>query len=707
VDNNIYHFFATTPKGLELLLADELRSLGATDAAEKLAGVTFTGNIELAYKACLWSRLANRILLRIQQFHAATPEELYKGVQSIAWDAHCDPNQSIYIHFVTVQSAISHTLFGAQKVKDAIVDQFRQQYDVRPTVNREMPDISIHVFLHRDIATISIDLSGESLHKRGYRLEQGAAPLKENLAAAILLRAGWPRIVENQGSFVDPMCGSGTLVIEAALIAGNMAPGLLRHYFGFLKWKKHCSDVWNQLVSEAKKQCKPVVAKITGYDNDRETVAMAHANVLRAGLRGIVHIEKRDISLCIPNSDWQPGLVVVNPPYGERLGEETHLQTLYVQLADQLKKYFQGYRAAIFTGNLDLSKNMGLRAERYYSLFNGAIPCQLLLFTLSSEWFIDRSIAAVNERRIRKAQRWLAESQDTAVQMFINRLKKNLKHKKRWAHRESITCYRVYDADLPEYAVSIDFYEHFVLVQEYQAPQSIAKDKALQRLQSVLAVLPDVLGASPKDIFLHYPNGQMNLSAQNLDAFYPVTENGVKLSVNLQYDGLSTGLHLDERQLRSLMMKEAKNKSFLSLMTESGTVNVFAALGGASMTEAVVASDFAVQWTQYQLQMNGFSTEKHRIVKDDIAHYLSNAKKPFDLIFVEISKQLSEEINVILQSVVDLLLPGGTLYWIIRHPRCKMYNNRPEKIVENITKKMLPEDFKGNSTVNQCWKISN
>ncbi|MBV8801992.1 MAG: bifunctional 23S rRNA (guanine(2069)-N(7))-methyltransferase RlmK/23S rRNA (guanine(2445)-N(2))-methyltransferase RlmL, partial [Gammaproteobacteria bacterium] len=594
MENNIFHFFATTPKGLELLLVDELRGLGAADAAEKLAGVTFTGNIALGYKACLWSRLANRILLRIQQFPATTPEELYKGVQSIAWDKHCDSNQSIYIHFVTVQSRISHTLFGAQKVKDAIVDQFREKHGVRPNVSRDKPDISIHVFLHRDVATVSIDLSGESLHKRGYRLEQGVAPLKENLAAAILLRSGWPRIAENQGSFIDPMCGAGTLVIEAALMAGNIAPGLLRNYFGFLNWKKHLPEVWSQLVEEAKNQSKPILSKMIGYDSNREVVAIAHANVERAGLRGIVHIEKRDISLCVPHSDWKPGLIVVNPPYGERLGEEAHLQTLYIQLANQFKKHFQDYRAAIFTGNPTLSKNMGLRAERYYSLFNGTIPCQLLLFTLSPEWFIDRSITAVNERRIRKAQRLLAERPDTAVQMFINRLKKNIKHKKRWAGREAITCYRIYDADLPEYAVSIDVYDQFIFVQEYQAPQSIDKDKVVQRLNSVLAVLPDVLDVVPKNIFLHSCNGEPRLSEEDLDAFYTVMENGVKLIVNLQHDGLSTGLYLDERRLRALIMKETKNKSFLSLMTESGTVNIFAALGGAAYTEAVVNSDFAV-----------------------------------------------------------------------------------------------------------------
>ena len=248
------NLFATAPKGLELLLVEELRALGALNPAEKLGGVTFTGDLTLAYKACLWSRLANRILLLLKQIPATTPEELYAGVQTIAWDKHIPLDGTFAVQFVTVQSTITHSLFGAQKVKDAIVDQFREKCGSRPDVAKQQPDVSVYVYLHRDQATLYIDLSGESLHKRGYRLAQVAAPLKENLAAAILLRAGWPAIAKAGGALFDPMCGSGTFLIEAAMMATDTAPGLNRHYFGFLGWKQHQPAVWETLCQEAQQR---------------------------------------------------------------------------------------------------------------------------------------------------------------------------------------------------------------------------------------------------------------------------------------------------------------------------------------------------------------------------------------------------------------------------------------------------------------------
>ncbi|HLB57372.1 MAG TPA: THUMP domain-containing protein [Gammaproteobacteria bacterium] len=389
--NKKLHFFATTPKGLELLLVDELHALGALDAAEKLAGITFTGDLALAYKACLWSRLANRILLRLVQLPANSPEALYKATQKIAWDEHLAPEGTLYVNFVCSQSTITHSLFGAQKVKDAIVDQFREKYTVRPSVAHDNPDISIHVHLKRDIATISLDLSGESLHKRGYRIEQGAAPLKENLAAAILLRAGWKEIAKTGGPLLDPMCGSGTLPIEAALLAGDIAPGLLHDYFGFLGWKKHQPALWNELLKEARirrTHGESAIPPIIGYDADPAVVKIAIANVERAGLLGKIHIEKRPLSACeIPAKHTQAGLVIVNPPYGERLGELSQLRDLYTQLANQLKTHFAGWRAGLLTGNPDLGKTMGLRAHRHYALFNGTLPCRLLLFHIVPEWF--------------------------------------------------------------------------------------------------------------------------------------------------------------------------------------------------------------------------------------------------------------------------------------------------------------------------------
>lgn len=509
-------FFATTPKGLELLLVEELRALGAETAAEKLAGVAFTGDLALAYKACLWSRLANRILLPLAKVPAATPEELYAGVQTLAWDEHLEPEGSLAVHFITSQSQISHSLFGAQKVKDAIVDQFREKYGVRPNVARDQPQVSIHVYLHRDQATISLDLSGESLHKRSYRLATGVAPLKENLAAAILLRAGWPTIAKEGGALLDPMCGSGTFLIEAALMAANWAPGLKRSYFGFLGWKKHQPALWQDLVSEAQMKAEQGVASlppIVGYDQDTRAIKLAFENLERAGLRGKVHVEKRDLSLFEPKyaakQAAKSGLVIVNPPYGERLGEVEDLQPLYTGLGDKLKQAFTGWQAAVFTGNPDLGKQMGIRAKRSYALFNGPLPCKLLIFDLQPEYFVERGPKADNERLIRAAKRAVAGQEGGAVEMFVNRLNKNWRHLKRQAARQGLPAYRIYDADLPEYAFAIDLSEIGAKVQEYQAPKTVDPQKVLRRRQEVLAVLPELLALPPGEIhFEILPRGR-------------------------------------------------------------------------------------------------------------------------------------------------------------------------------------------------------
>ncbi|MFZ2314724.1 MAG: bifunctional 23S rRNA (guanine(2069)-N(7))-methyltransferase RlmK/23S rRNA (guanine(2445)-N(2))-methyltransferase RlmL [Gammaproteobacteria bacterium] len=502
----IFDLFATTPKGLELLLVDELRALGAEQPAEKLAGVSFKGSLAMAYKACLWSRLANRILLTLAKFPASTPEELYAGIQSIAWDQHLDPEGTLAVNFVVNQSKINHTLFGAQKVKDAIVDQFRDKFGTRPNVDKERPDVSIYVYLYRDFAAVSLDLSGDSLHKRGYRLSTGAAPLKENLAAAILIRSGWPAIAKAGGSLMDPMCGSGTLLVEAAMMAGDIAPGLERPYFGFWGWKKHEAGIWQDLVEEAEKKREQAYENlpiIIGYDQDPAAITVAIENIERAGMRGNIHVEKRELAEFEPRANIKPGLVATNPPYGERLGELDELQPLYTLLGERLKAGFTGWQASVFTGNPDLGKVMGVRAKHYYALFNGTIPCKLLTFDLQPAFYIDRSPAAENERRIRYAQKTLTDADKEAVQMFINRLNKNLKHLGKQAANQGLTSYRVYDADLPEYAVAIDISPESIQVTEYQAPRSIDADKAVRRQQAVLAVLPEVLNVPSAQIFFN------------------------------------------------------------------------------------------------------------------------------------------------------------------------------------------------------------
>lgn len=381
-------FFATAAKGTEDLVAGELRALGAAEVKETRAGVSFAGGLDVAYRACLWSRVANRILMPLAEISVVDADQLYAGVQKIQWLDHLDPGGTLVVDFGGTNSAIIHTHFGAQKVKDAIVDQIRSRTGQRPSVKRSRPDVRINVYLYKDQATVSLDLSGESLHRRAYRSEHGKAPLKENLAAAILLRAGWPEIAAGGGTLVDPMCGAGTLPIEAAFIAADIAPGSIREYFGFNKWKQHRAPLWASLIAEARQRRLSGLRRlppVRGYDNNAGAVDTARRNVRQAGLDGKVTIERRDIADCAAEADAQSGLVVVNPPYGERMGELAAVPANYQELGSALKRCYPGWRVAVFTGTPEAAHHLGLQAHKTHTLYNGAIACKLLHYQIHAK----------------------------------------------------------------------------------------------------------------------------------------------------------------------------------------------------------------------------------------------------------------------------------------------------------------------------------
>lgn len=390
-------FFATTAKGMEELLAKELAAVFAELApafpelreakvgAPGRAGVPFSGPVTAAYAACLWSRVANRVLLPIHRFPAPNPEKLYGGAKAVRWSDHLSPRSTLAVDFQTTHSTITHTQFGAQKTKDAICDQLRSVTGERPSIDLVSPDIRVNVYVRNDEASLSIDLAGVSLHERGYRGEQREAPMKENLAAAILMLGGYPDVLAKGGALVDPMCGSGTLPLEAALIATKTAPGLFRKRWGFAAWKKHDAAVWEKLLAHAKDARvldAKAIPKIVGFDTDPAAIRAAIANVEAAGLRGLVHFERRELDAAEPPAGYETGLFVTNPPYGERLGEEEELKPLYRRIGDTMKKKFKGWKGGVFTGSSVLAKEVGLKAARRHVLFNGAIECRLLTYEL-------------------------------------------------------------------------------------------------------------------------------------------------------------------------------------------------------------------------------------------------------------------------------------------------------------------------------------
>ncbi len=386
------NFFATCPKGLEQLLEEELKKLGAVDCKQTVAGVSFGGAIELAYKVCLWTRFANRVLLPLATFSARDADDLYSETQKIDWLSHLTLSTTFLVNFTGTSDTIKHTQFAAQKIKDAVVDQFRAKLGRRPSIDKINPMLRINGVLRKGKVTLSIDLSGESLHRRGYRLEGGIAPLKENVAAAVLYRAGWPEIAKQGGALVDPMCGSGTLLIEGMLIAADIAPGLLRKQFGFQGWKKFQNEKWQTLLQEAKLCAKRgkqnILSTFHGYDIDPELVIFAQTNIKQAGLASFIQVEVADVKHLTNKTKKLHGLCICNPPYGERLEDEQTILPLYRMFARKLKENFLNWEASMLTGNPELARSMGLRAYKKYAMFNGTIPCQLLLFHLKPEWFI-------------------------------------------------------------------------------------------------------------------------------------------------------------------------------------------------------------------------------------------------------------------------------------------------------------------------------
>jgi len=709
-----FKLFATAPKGLEPLLAGELQHLDATAVQVGRGGVAFQGTLATAYRACLWSRTANRILLPLAGFPAIDPDALYQGVYAIPWEQHLSPDGTLAVDFNGAGSQITHTQFGTQKVKDAIVDRLRERYGRRPSVERERPDLRINCYLHNDQATVYLDLSGDSLHRRGYRQATVIAPLKENLAAALLLKAGWPAIAAAGGPLLDPLCGSGTLPIEAALLAADSAPGLFRRYWGFLNWLQHDSALWTALLEEARQRREQglrQVPPIVGYDRDPRAIRAALANTGRAGVQSLIQLECRELKQVLPPRSAVPGLVIANPPYGERLGDIEELEPLYAQLGDWLKTHCQGWQAAVFTGNPDLGKRMGLRAHKVNAFYNGALPCKLLRFAVEPPYFVDRE--AAEDRALQAA---LADGGE----MLANRLRKNRHHLERWVRREGIQCYRLYDADIPEYALAIDLYGPWVHVQEYEAPAGVDPDKARQRLEQAMRVIPALLEVPKERVFLKIRRRQRGANQyQKQDSsgrFYEVQEGPCRFLVNFS-DYLDTGLFLDHRPTRRLLGELASGRRFLNLFAYTGTATVYAALGGASSTTTVDLSPTYLDWARRNLELNGIRGRQHELIRADCLRWLEQCRERFDLIFLDPptfsnSKRMEDTFDVqrdhveLIRQAARHLEQDGILIFSTNHRRFKLEREALTGLkIEDITQRTIPKDFERNPRIHQCWRI--
>ncbi|HBT0396972.1 TPA: bifunctional 23S rRNA (guanine(2069)-N(7))-methyltransferase RlmK/23S rRNA (guanine(2445)-N(2))-methyltransferase RlmL [Klebsiella pneumoniae] len=695
--------FASTARGLEELLKTELEGLGATDCQVVQGGVHFQGDTRLLYQSLMWSRLASRIMLPLGECRVYSDLDLYLGVQAIPWTEMFNPGAAFAVHFSGLNDEIRNSQYGALKVKDAIVDSFTRKNLPRPNVDRESPDLRINVWLNKETAHISLDLSGEGLHLRGYRDGTGMAPIKENLAAAIVMRSGWVPGTP----LLDPMCGSGTLLIEAAMLATDRAPGLHRGHWGFGGWAQHDDGIWKEVKAEAQTRARQGLAayesRFYGSDVDARVIERARRNARRAGIGELIDFDVKDVAqLNNPLPKGPYGTVISNPPYGERLESEPALIALHSLLGRIMKSQFGGWNLSVFSASPELLSCLQLRADKQFKAKNGPLDC------------VQKNYHLAESEGGKPAM--LAED-------FANRLRKNLKKFEKWARQEGIECYRLYDADLPEYNVAIDRYADWVVVQEYAPPKTVDAHKARQRLFDIIAATIAVLDMAPNKLVLKTRERQKGKNQYQKMAekgdFIEVQEYNARLWVNLT-DYLDTGLFLDHRIARRMLGQMSKGKDFLNLFSYTGSASVHAGLGGARSTTTVDMSRTYLEWAERNLRLNGLTGRAHRLMQADVLGWLRESTEQFDLIFIDPptfsnSKRMEDAFDVqrdhirLMTDLKRLLRKGGTIMFSNNKRGFRMDHDGLAALglkAQEISQKTLSQDFARNRQIHNCWLIT-
>ncbi|MDG2035279.1 MAG: bifunctional 23S rRNA (guanine(2069)-N(7))-methyltransferase RlmK/23S rRNA (guanine(2445)-N(2))-methyltransferase RlmL [Pseudomonadales bacterium] len=710
-------WLATCPKGMEQLLADELGAIGASEVKQTVAAVHFQGTLQVAYRACLWSRLANRILMPLLTFKLDSTDDLYSNSVEIPWEQHLTEDNSIAIDFIGTSKHIDNSMYGAQLLKDAVVDRIRRVAGGRPNVDAKSPDIRIQARQHKGQVVVSLDISGDSLHRRGYRTGQGSAPLKENLAAALLMRAGWSDIAKQGGALIDPMCGSGTFLIEAAMMAADIAPSINRQTFGFTHWLQHDEELWDSVLTDAKqRQAAGLEAfsnDIRGYDGNSRILEVTVANIENADLDEHIRIAHKPLDQ-FGKATADTGLLITNPPYGARMGEEEQLVPLYQKLGTVLQKNFIDWRAAVYTGNLDLARELDLSPSKQYSLFNGSIACKLLVFDN-----MQSKSEQIAERLSKPAP---VQPLSEEAKMLFNRLQKNQRRLKGWLKKADVSCYRLYDADIPEYAAAIDIYEQRIYVQEYAAPSTIETHIAKQRFDTIKRAVKEFAGDRFAKVYYKERRRQkgdsqyQRLNEESSESVV-VSEGRARFEVNLS-DYLDTGLFLDHRPVRQLVSQLSTGKSLLNLFCYTASATVQAALAGTKSSLSIDMSNTYLDWAQRNFELNSLSPSKHQLLRADCLKWLEEDSQTFDVIFLDPptfsnSKKMESVLDVqrdhpeLIRQAMAKLNPEGTLVFSNNFRKFKLDELISRQFsCENITAQTLDSDFERNPRIHNVWLIT-
>lgn len=707
-----FELVVTCADGLEQVLEKELAGLGLADIRREHGAVRAGATLEQAYRTCLWSRTASRVLLPLFMVEGDTPEALYHEAVRFTWGNTLNPRGTLAVHATAARGLKLHTQYLALKLKDAIVDHCREHFGVRPDVDPATPDVALHVHAEAGGFQVSLDLAGESLHKRGYRVAMTEAPLKETLAAALLLQAGWPG---DFGALVDPMCGSGTFLIEAAWMAADIAPGILRDYYGFFGWKKHEPELWLRVRDEARRRRDAGLARplplLLGSDADREALGATLKNAHRAGVAAHLSLEQRELhALAAPPAVQGKGLLICNPPYGERLGEKNTARELYRALGRIASERLGGWQACVLGADIQHVDALGFTHRGTERLHNGA----LTIYARHGD------VPAARPGGVVRFQE--AEGEIPAeAEAFANRLRKNLKAAQKQAQAEGVHCYRVYDADMPEFNLAVDVYEGQLHVQEYAPPKTVDPEKAEARFRLALVAIRHVFGLRRENVFIKVRSrqkGKQQYEKQaSLGRFIEVRDGAAWVLVNLT-DYLDTGLFLDHRPLRQRLGREAAGKHFLNLFAYTGVASVHAALGGAASTTTVDLSPTYLNWARRNFALNGLAEGRHHFEQADCLRWLRETRHAFDLIFIDPptfsnSKRTPDVFDVqrdhveLVWLAMRALRPGGALYFSNNFRKFRLdVDALAEFAIEDISPATIGFDFARNPAIHRCWKIT-
>ena len=719
-------FFATSAANQGDLIAEEARKAGAERVRVTPSGVDFEGSLETGYRFCFETRISSRLLMGLfVDDDIISDKELEEATAMLPWEEYIDPTKTLKVTCTTQNCRyITNSHYGALKVKDGIVERIREKFNgERPYIEIHEPDLTVHVHIEDTTVKWYVDFSGENLSMRGYRGEQTEALLKEHLAAALIGRSEWRKSV-NDGNplpFYDPFCGSGTIAVEAALMATDTAPGLLRKKpYPFESLPNFDKEAFDRVVEEAEERRRKAIDErdisIFASDISRTAVEISKAAALKAGVYDFISFSVQDFTK-LEKPPVSKGCIVTDPPYGERMTVRD-IDLLYENTGKVLQNVFKGWDATILTGNSELLSNIDMKPDRTNTLFNGGIMCQAAHYHI----FTDEEREAMMQKALEKKKQRQSEPLTPGAEMAYNRLMKNLKEITPLMKEQGVECYRIYDADMPEYSASIDIYMgKWVVVSEYAAPDTIDPEDAKRRLGELVRATEKATGIDEDFIYVKERSrqkgkGQYTRLAAN-NKMMVARENGVRFLVNFT-DYLDTGIFLDHRPVRMMIQEMAKDKRFLNLFCYTGTATLNAIKGGALSTVSVDASSTYLAWMEENLKLNGYSTVFGNLLyKSDVIDWLWDTYDKFDLIFCDPptfsnSKDRRGSFDVqrdhvkLIDAAAMHLSPGGTLIFSNNYRKFKLDPEVMEKyVVEDITEKTIGDDFKRDMKIHHCYLI--